>query len=366
MAAAWLLPACPASAQDAAAVESRMQALAAQRLAPLLELLDRDAAVEAPAGVPFAVRFAGDVQGLAVGAPVTMRGLRVGTVREVALTYDSTAGRLEVPVAIDIVPGALIVDGKRPETPVELRTALAVLVAGGLRARLASPSLLASRREIALDIVPDAAPASLGEGAVALIPTVPTRLEAMSVTLERLLAQLGQLPVERLTGELEAMLAGVRELVTAPELRQAVLDLAGAASELRATAGDLARHADPLIDSLARTTDAAAPELRAALANITALSAELRDLPARLEARSGPLVTSAVAATDQAGRAATEARRTIAAMDATFGSRSTFQSDLQALLREVTGTTRALREVLDLLQRQPDAFLRGRRGGPPP
>ena len=100
--------------------------------------------------------------------------------------------------------------------------------------------------------------------------------------------------------------------------------------------------------------------------NLTALSAELRDLPGRLEARGAPLLTSAARATDQAGQAAADARRTIAALDATLGSRSTFQSDLQTLLREVTGATRALRQVLDLLQRQPDVLIRGKQGGPPP
>ena len=97
-----------------------------------------------------------------------------------------------------------------------------------------------------------------------------------------------------------------------------------------------------------------------------ALPSELRDLPGRLEARGAPLLASAARATDQAGQAAADARRTIAALDATLGSRSTFQSDLQTLLREVTGATRALRQVLDLLQRQPDVLIRGKQGGPPP
>ena len=366
--AAWLLVVGvgSASAQDDAATEVRVRALAAERLAPLLDLLARPADGEAPAGSAFAVSFAGDVQGLAVGAPVTIRGLRVGTVREITLTFDSTAGRLDVPVTIDIVPGSVVVDGRRPETDAEVRAAMATLVARGLRAQLASASILASQRQIALDIVPDAVPATLGDGPVPLIPTIPTRLEAMSATLERLLAELGALPVDRLAQQLESMLAAVKELVTAPELRQALIDLAGAAGELRATASDLAQRADPLIASLTRTADTAGPAAVETLANLTTLSAELRDLPARLEARSGPLLTSAVAATDEAGRAVVDARRTIAAVDATFGSRSTFQADLQALLREVTGATRALRQVLDLLQRQPDVLVRGRRDGPPP
>ena len=372
-----------AIAQEAPSeLEVRARALATERLAPLLEALGRREEAPQPEGVRFAVRFTGNVQGLATGAPVTIRGLRVGTVREIAVTFDSAAGELDVPVVIDVVPGSLVVDGARPETEQAVREAMATLVGRGLRAQLASTSLLSAGREIALDLVPDAAPAVLGDGPLPVIPSVPTRLDALSATLDKLLAKVGELPVERMAAELETMLLALRELVTAPELRQAVLDLAAAAGELRTTAGELAERADPLIASLTRTAEAAGPaaietltaaraviagpELREALANLTAMSAELRDLPARLEARSGPLLTSAVAATDQAGQAAADARRTIAALDATFGSRSTFQSDLQTLLREVTGATRSLRQVLDLLQRQPDVLIRGKQGGPPP
>ena len=372
-----------ALAQDGPSdLESRARALAADRLGPLLEAMGRGQEAAQPEGVRFEVRFAGNVQGLAAGAPVTIRGLRVGTVREIAVTFDSGTGQLDVPVVIDVVPGSLVLDGRRPETEAAVHDAMATLVARGLRAQLASASLLSADREIALDLLPDAAPAALGDGPLPLIPSVPTRLDALSATLDKLLAKLGELPVERLAAELETMLIALRELVTAPELRQAVLDLAGAAGELRTTAGELAERADPLIASLTRTADVAGPaavetltaareviagpELRGALANLTALSAELRDLPARLEARSEPLLTSAVAATDQAGQAAADARRTIGALDATFGSRSTFRSDLQTLLREVTGATRSLRQVLDLLQRQPDVLIRGKQGGPPP
>ena len=322
------------------------------------------------------------MQGLVAGAPVPIRGVRVGTVREIAVTFDSATGALDVPVVIDVVPGALVVDGERPDTAAGMRDAMATLVGRGLRAQLASASLLSSTREIALDLAPDAAPATLGTGDPPAIPSVPTRLDALSATVDKLLAKVDDLPVDRLAAELETTLVALHKLVTAPELRQAVVDLAGAAGELRTTARELASRADPLIESLSRTVDMAGPaavqtlaaaqaviagpELRTALDNLTALSAELRALPARLGERGEPLLASATAATEQAGQAAVDARRTIAALDATFGSRSTFQADLQTLLREVTGATRTLRQVLDLLQRQPDVLIRGKRGGPPP
>ena len=377
------LHAGPLAAQEGAeGLDARVRALAAERLAPLLETLERPAAPAPPEGVRFLVRAAGNVQGLAAGAPVTIRGLRVGTVREVTITFDSGKGQLEVPVVIDIVPGSLVVDGLRPDTAEALRAAVATLVGRGLRAQLARPSLLSASQEIALDLVPEAPAASLGDGPVPEIPSLPTRFDAMSATLDRLLAEVGKLPVDRLATEAEATLAALRELATSPELRQSVVDLAAAAGELRNMAGQLAERADPLIDSLARVVDSAGPaavdtigaarellagpELRQSLANLTALTAQLRTLPEELQARSGALLTSAGAATDQAGQAAVEARRTLVALDQTFGSRSNFQSDLQSLLREVTGATRSLRQLLDLLARQPNVLLRGKSGGPPP
>ena len=145
--------------------------------------------------------------------------------REVTITFDSGKGQLEVPVVIDIVPGSLVVDGLRPDTAEALRAAVATLVGRGLRAQLARPSLLSASQEIALDLVPEAPAASLGDGPVPEIPSLPTRFDAMSATLDRLLAEVGKLPVDRLAAEAEATLAALRELATSPELRQLVVHL---------------------------------------------------------------------------------------------------------------------------------------------
>ena len=67
-----------------------------------------------PEGVRFMVRFDQDVSGLSVGAPVTVKGLRVGTVREVAVVIDSASAVIDVPVVIDVVPERITVDGGMP------------------------------------------------------------------------------------------------------------------------------------------------------------------------------------------------------------------------------------------------------------
>lgn len=372
-----------ASAQDAAtSLEARAQALAAEQLAPLLQALGHGGPAAAPEGVRFLVHVQGTAQGLEPGAPVTIRGLRVGTVRTVTVSLDSGTGQVDVPTVIDIVPGVLMVDGERPETEAAMHAAVAHLVSQGLRARLAGGGLLSSGRELTLEMVGDAAPAVLGQGPLPEIPSLPTRIDALSATLDKVLAEVAKLPLDRLADQAETTLTALHDLVTTPELRQAVVDLAAAAVELRGTVGQLAARADPLITSLARTMDQAGPatvqtidaaravltgpELREALANLTELSAELRNLPQQLLASGQPLLTSATAAADQASQAAGSAQRTLGALDATFGSRSNFQSDLESLLREVTGTVRSLRQLLDLLNRQPNVLLRGKQGGPPP
>lgn len=342
----------------------------AERLAPLLQSLARPAP-ELPAGVRFGLLFTGDVGGLAPGAGVTMHGLRVGTVRELKVTV--AGERIEVPVVIDLVPELLTVDGRQAEDADALRAMVAGLVARGLRAQLAGTGLPGmGGQEIALDLLPDAPPAEPAQaGELPEIPTAPTRLDRLALTADRLLARVQELPLERLADEATATLASLHALVAGPELRQAVQDLAAAAGELRGVAVHLELRADPLIASLAQGADAAhdlltAPQLRQSLDDLATAAAGLRDLPAWLDRRSAPIVGSLADSAAQAAGAAQDARRTMASLDATIGSRSNFAGQLQGLLRELTAATRSLRQLADQLDRQPDVLLRGRQGGPPP
>lgn len=384
--ASLLLPALLATgavAQESAGTPpSSLSAEAMARLGPLLGALGRGEAIVPAEGVRFLVQLADGAPGLAPGAPVTFQGLRIGSVREVSVAFDSTTGRLAVPVAIDIAPGALSVDGQHATSPPAVQAAMALLVQRGLRARLAGGGMLAGAAQVTLEIVPAAAPAQLGQGSPPEIPSLPPRPDAMAAMLERMLAELDKLPLDQLAADATTTLTAVRELVTSPELRQAAVDLATAAGELRITVDGLAERADPLVASLTRTLDAAGPaavatldaargvltgpELASALGNLTALTAELRDMPAELQAQGAPLLASATTAARRTGEAAGDAQRTLAALDATFGSRSTFRTDLATLLREATGAVRSLRQLLDLLTRQPDVLLRGKRDAPPP
>ena len=48
--------------------------------------------------------FEGSVSGLNVGAPVTFRGVKIGTVKEVSLFFDPKSLNMKIPVLIEFEP----------------------------------------------------------------------------------------------------------------------------------------------------------------------------------------------------------------------------------------------------------------------
>jgi paraquat-inducible protein B len=95
------------------------------------------------------VFFEGSVAGLDLGAPVTFRGVRVGSVQHVAL-YLTFDGRARIPVTVELLPDQVILEGE----DVRLGTGLERFVAAGLRAQLVQQSFVTGLLGIDLDFRP--------------------------------------------------------------------------------------------------------------------------------------------------------------------------------------------------------------------
>ena len=178
----------PASAQRTGADVNadEIKQGAKNRLESLLQDLGTPAAETLPEGVRFLVRFRGDVDGLKTGAAVRIRGFRIGTVRDVRVTFDSATNALDVPVVIDVVPDLLVVDGTTSRDDAAVRKAVATLVERGLRAQLRGGVL--GNTHVALDLIEGAAPATLRMGGdYPEIPAGPARGEQMTKAAEALL-----------------------------------------------------------------------------------------------------------------------------------------------------------------------------------
>ncbi len=324
-----LAPAMPAGAQEAVVEE----------LGRVLRPAEAPSSL--PEGTRFLVRFAEDVSGLEVGSMVTVRGLRIGTVREIAVVIDSEAATMDVSVVIDVVPELIEVDGIRPGDPAAVEALAARLVAKGLRATLESTSPLGGAQRVALIFDRDAPPAELGRGGrYPEIPAAPTLAQELETVLAALMARLAALPLERIADEVLVTVTAVRDLVTGPELTRTLAVVERAGNELTALA--------------------TGPEVRGALASVLQSAEELRTLAAGLDARLTPAVDAILRAAATVETAAGDGATTFAGLERSMGPRSPLWSELLQTSRELAATTRSLRLLVEYLERHPDALLRGR------
>jgi paraquat-inducible protein B len=254
--------------------------------------------------IPYLVYFDGSVRGLRAGAPVEFRGMRIGSVTDVALEVDPEEEVVRIPVTIDIEPQRISMpsDEQQPEP----YATIAALVERGLRAQLKSGNLLTGELLVDLDFHPDSPPATLDRsGPYPRIPSVPTQLEVLTASITGLLNQLAALPLPDLVADVQRTVQGVEALVTSPDTAQAVSALTETATRLQALVGMLERRMDPLLS---------------------------------------------------------QAEATLASTESLLGDDSQLRYDAVDLMRELTGAARSIRLFADYLERHPEALLRGKTG----
>lgn len=172
----------------------------------------------------YVLLFDDSVRGLAEGAPVEYRGIRIGTVQEVPYQLDD--GKLlgttqgQIPVLIRIEPERFDADNSERALG-QLYRDLEQQIRKGLRATLKTGSLLTGALFVDFNFQPDS-PQAAGYGRFGKYPTIPTLpggLARIEQQANRLLTKLNALPLDTTLGNLDAMLkeskqsfAAMREL----------------------------------------------------------------------------------------------------------------------------------------------------------
>jgi paraquat-inducible protein B len=122
------------------------------------------------------VYFQDSVGGLAVGAPVTFRGVAIGSVSRVALLVDPVTLTARIPVYLQLEPDRVTLVENSPHHPM-----LRQLVEAGLRAKLVSQSLVTGQMQVDLDMSPETPARFVGpkDGDVPEIPAVQSDLQEL-------------------------------------------------------------------------------------------------------------------------------------------------------------------------------------------
>lgn len=197
--------------------ESAGQAEPAQDKQAFELYADRDTALAPPTGKQqfLRLRFDQSMRGLAVGAPVEFMGVEFGRVTAVELDYDEQKQSFPVMVDAVVYPQRLgavyqkMFKGlKRPPGDEEAGNHLiGSFVEHGLRAQARTGNLLTGQLYVSLDFYADAPKVTFDASQRPLrIPTVPGSLDKLQEQLQRVIARLGELPIESIAGNLDASL----------------------------------------------------------------------------------------------------------------------------------------------------------------
>lgn len=218
--------------------------------------------------------FEDNIAGLGVDAPVEWNGLRVGQVSALNGIVDPERfgdGRVRLIVNLAIRPGRLGLEGEagRDAALEYLRES----VAAGLRARLASASLLTGGLKVELVDLPDTPPAEIEstESGDLLIPTAESNIADVSATATGVFERINALPIEEVMKEAIALMQNANALVSSADTRAVPGNVNALLDETRDVIGS------PEIQALPQRLDSVLTEMETLVAQIAqeALAAKL-------------------------------------------------------------------------------------------
>jgi paraquat-inducible protein B len=351
--------------------------------------------------------FDESIKGLAIGAPVTFRGVRVGSVIDVRVVVNKDVAPTQVhtnllrtPVSFEISSNRIAdVAGKEIRFE-EDNAGVKRLFEFGLRAQLELQSLVTGQLGINLDFH-SGAPMKLTGLSLRYpeFPTIPSTMAALGQSVD-------DLQLNELAQDVRRTVKGIEQLVNSPEVKQVLVS----ANTALARVDVLAANADAKIATLGPALEKATTALNETLATIRVLAQNVdsQTVPAvgqtlqdfgqlarrlesetvpganqllgdagqvakRLDAETVPAVNHLVEQVQQlagsfektsdAVRLAVEQIRHLAnTADAAVQDRQPLLYQLNTALQEVSGAARSFRALADYLDRHPEALLFGKSG----
>ena len=224
-------------------------------------------------GKKYVLNFNESVRGLSIGAPVDFRGIQLGEVTDIQLSFDTVNHKITVPVTITIDYGRIALKGNEETvthfaTDRESRTDY--FVKHGLRGQLQTGSLLTGSLYVALDFFPDAKPFVIDWSTeLTQFPTEPGTMSGLKLHLSSILEKVDDMMTQvkelsyKLNHNLEPELSGTLKqaentLVTLEDtlkndsplqqdLQMTLREITKAARSIKTLTDYLERHPESLI-----------------------------------------------------------------------------------------------------------------------
>ena len=291
--------------------------------------------------------FDGSARGLSVGAPVTLRGITIGQVTNVALQFDARDDSFKIPVNVEFEPDRLEYIGKT--SPDEAPPTVADLIKHGLRAQLRSGNLLTGLMLIDFDVYPDAEPAEARyEDEYMILPTIATSIDSIKSSIAGLMEKIDKMPLDEIGINLNNILKGADKLIHSDDIDEIMSSVNRASAQLSNSAVGL----NALINSA---------DVETILSNISQTSVQLNSSTAGIDALVHS--TDLKAILSNINQASTQLKRTLTQTNevtAGLTEDSEVYQEVLRTLRELSGAARSLRQMAEVLERNPESLLKGK------
>jgi paraquat-inducible protein B len=288
--------------------------------------------------------FRGNAKGLNIGAPVSFRGVKFGSVSDIQLIWDASTDQAFVEVLVEVDGDAFREVESQPGVDrAEDKQVLPYLIDNlGLRAKLAPLSLVTGQLYIEFDFFPDTEAKLYGFNTkYDEFPTLPSTIEELEGILRTAVDNLKDLPFREILDKLASAVEGISSVLDKPAIKDTPEVLHRALLNLRDLTGKLNEQVTPLTESLTQTSD----EANAAFADMRQIMRDER----------GDIVRLAESVESAAGQAREVLKQTgtvISAVDA---------AAIDRLVQELSRAAVSIRVFADYLDRHPEALIRGKK-----
>ena len=293
----------------------------------------------------FVAYFDEQTKGLKVGSNVVANGVRVGYVSEIALLIDEATYETLTRVTLEILPDAYVPvrNGKPIASDEELMLGYQELVDdAGLRAQLEIESFITGQLLVKLEHRPDTAAIMRGvDTAYPEIPTIPSDIQEIVNKIQRWAMDVrDSVDIGELSNNINAALKSFAELASSDDLRESLDGLNRLINQIQTRS--IATNANYTLADVGMAAEANSEVLTNTDSNLATLAADLK-----------PVLTSLEATIEEANRTLELANRQLRG-----DTEEVYQ--IEATFREVEKAAQAMREFFDYMERNPEAFLRGK------
>ncbi|MCI0400957.1 MAG: MlaD family protein [Gammaproteobacteria bacterium] len=297
----------------------------------------------------FVAYFDVSIKGLDVGAPVKVRGVTVGTVKEIELQYNPTDYNVVIPVFFSIDFDKIHYVGVERESwmtlmGMDVQERVDKLIKHGFRAQLQLQSFVTGKLFVSLDFLPDTPVQLVGRAPAGVyeVPTIPSPLDELTKSLEKL-------PLKELADEAVSAMHGIAELVNSPKVKDIIDKLDATVEDINKLVNDIDAEVKPLARSTADTLAEARSTLK-----------DAQQLLLNVDTQVAPVAENVQQTLTEARATLAGAQKTLSEVDAMIAADAPLQYRIAETLDEIERAARSIRTLTDYIDQHPEALLHGK------